>query len=79
MFPCSKCQALGSEVVFLREQLKAMTDRLVALANPNAYQLVNQPAYNPDDYYGSSSKDQYVEYGEMGEPVLMEKFVEIKS
>lgn len=73
MFNCSKCEALHEEVVFLRDQLKTMTDRLVALTDPRAYEAVHPGTYKAEEYYGSSTADQYVGYDEHGEKVLLDK------
>lgn len=77
MFDCKRCDALQSEVEFLREQLKSMTDRLTAIASTRAFEAVRLDRSNTEEFYGSSSQDQYVHYNEFGDKVLLEKKIEI--
>lgn len=73
MMGCKTCEALSEEVKFLREQLKSMTDRLVALTSPMAFQAVTNTIGDPEDFYGSSTQDQFVSYDEHGERILLDK------
>jgi len=74
MFECKSCETLKGEVVFLREQLKAMTDRLVALANPLALQAVNPLVQiAPDDFYGTSSQDEVIQYDVYGQKMFSKR------
>lgn len=74
MFDCKTCETLSDEVKFLREQLKAMTDRLVALTNPLALQVLSPlPQYNPDDFHGTSQMDEMIEYDDYGQRILKKR------
>lgn len=72
MFKCSKCDAYESEINHLRSINKDLTDRLMALANPRAYQY-----FAPQDTDGTySSKDAEVAYDAFGAPVFLSKGTE---
>lgn len=71
MFKCSKCEAHESEVHFLREQIKALTDRLVAISSPYAYQAVHQPQIDLSQFYGGD--DEVIEYAANGQKVIVTK------
>lgn len=75
MFDCKNCKTLEKEVEFLRSQLSAMTDRLVALANPLALQAVSQGVggIDPEEYYGTSSQDEVFAYDEFGQRILSKR------
>ena len=74
MFRCKKCEALESEVGFLRLRNKELTDRLLAVANPMAFEAVRyQDSTKSDDYYGGVKGDQYISYDEFGQKILVEK------
>lgn len=74
MFECKSCETLKGEVVFLREQLKAMTDRLVALTNPLALQVVNPLVQlAPEDFYGTSSQDEVISYDVYGQRMFSKR------
>lgn len=79
MFDCKSCKTLEQEVKFLREQVKAMTDRLVVLANPLALQALNPTMQiAPEDFYGTSSQDEVISYNEYGEKILVKR-TEVKQ
>jgi len=69
---CPKCQTLESEVAFLREELKRLTDRLLAVTQPQAYQAIHYPAMNQEDTYGSD-EDDIIEYGIYGQRLIRVK------
>lgn len=72
MFTCSKCASLEDQVKFLRQQNKDLMDRLVALANSQAYQAISYERADASDFYGSGD-DQYVGYDNYGNKILLEK------
>lgn len=70
MFKCEKCKAYESEIAFLREQVKLLSEKVVALADTKAYgaiQMGRKP-YVADEYFGSN--DEVVEFNEFGEKVV---------
>lgn len=69
MFKCTKCEALGEEVLFLRQEIKGLMDRLLALTNPEAYQAIRCAPIDPKDCYGSDD-DEMIEYGLNGQKIL---------
>ena len=69
---CHKCQALEDEVIFLRETNQKLTDRLVAMVSPQAYQAVSFEPVNKFDYYGNDG-DEYIEHDMFGQKVIVEK------
>lgn len=69
MFKCQKCEALEAEIAFLRDTNSKLIDRLVAMANPIAYQAVNPQAFDPKDYYGNEY-DEMIEFDEFGQKVI---------
>lgn len=73
MFKCAKCEAHEDEIEYLRGQIKTMTDRLVALANLQAFQAVSFERGNASEFYGGGEGDQYVGYDKFGAKVLLEK------
>ncbi len=70
MFPCSGCKLLKDEVVYLREQVKQLQDRLMALADAKAYGAVSFSRPAGGDYYGNG-EDKTIEINEYGEQVLV--------
>lgn len=73
MFSCSKCSVMESEVKFLREEVRRLLDRLLAVTNPYAYQAVQSPLVPPEDCYGSST-DEMIEYDPItGQRILVTK------
>lgn len=73
MLNCKKCKALEEALAFERARNSNLLDRLMALANPSAYQAVKyEPSANPEEFYGSS--DDLVEsFNEFGERILIKK------
>lgn len=73
MFKCQSCLALKDEVKFLREQVRALNDRLVALTNVSAYQAVTMPTdEDPNDYFGNGN-DEFISFDDMGQKMLLRK------
>lgn len=72
MFECKACEAKDDEIRFLREQNKALTDKVTAIADIRAFEAVKFDR-SDTDYYGSSPDDCYVGYDDMGRSVLMKK------
>lgn len=60
MFNCKKCLTLESEVLFLREQVKSLGDRVLALTNPIALAAVTADSDDGEDLY----VEQYTQFGE---------------
>lgn len=74
MFKCRTCKTLTNEVAFLREQVKSMTDRLVALANPAALQALGfSQRLEENDFYGTSEQDEVIEYDNYGQRILTKR------
>ena len=64
---------LESENAFLREQVKELQDKLMALADTRAYlSQAREDKTNSKDYYGGEG-DIYVEHNQWGEPIWVEK------
>lgn len=72
MFKCQKCEALEAEIAFLRETNSKLTDRLVAVASPLAYQAINPTAYDERDYYGNEH-DEMIEFDEFGQKIILKR------
>lgn len=71
MFKCAKCQVLEDEITFLREANTKLTNQLVAIVSPQAFDRTNYSSPQ-GDYYGDGN-DQYVSHDAFGLPVLVEK------
>ena len=69
---CLKCKTLESEVLFLREEVRRLSDRLLAVTQPLAYQAIQFPNMHPEDCYGSDT-DEMIDYGQMGQKVIRVK------
>lgn len=74
MFKCSKCEALQDENKFLREQMKALTDRLMAIASPQAYGAIYAPIAS-NEFYGGD-EDEMIAYSPYGEKITVKKVVD---
>lgn len=72
MFKCSKCEAQENEISFLREEIRRLTDRLIAMANPIAYQAVNQSGRDSSEFYGFDT-DEMISYNEFGQKIIVTK------
>jgi hypothetical protein len=71
MFDCKSCELLKNENSFLREQVKALQDRLMALADTNAYKAVTaKPLENNSAYFGGGD-DDVISYNEYGERIIV--------
>lgn len=74
MFSCSKCVLLQEEIKFLRETNQKLTDRLIAMANPQAYAAVqfNPQGFDPSEFYGGEH-DEMVGHNELGQKIIYKK------
>lgn len=72
MFKCQKCEAYEAEIAFLRDTNSKLTDRLVAVANPVAYQAVNPQEFDPKDYYGNEH-DEMIDFDEFGQKIIVKR------
>lgn len=73
MFSCKGCELLKEDIKHLREVNEKLTDRLVAIASPRAYGVLQADKdYNPNDYYGSDG-DEFVEHDQFGQKILVRK------
>ena len=71
MFDCKSCELLKNENSFLREQVKALQDRLMALADTSAFRAVtNKPVEMNSAYFGGGDDDM-IAYNEYGERVIV--------
>lgn len=71
MFECAKCHAHEDEIKFLREQVKTLTDKVLALASPATYSMI-AGSTAADGFFGDG-KDQYVGFDTFGQRILMQK------
>lgn len=71
MFKCEKCKHLEREIDYLRSQVKTLTDRLVALAAPHVYEMI-EPKKTNSTYYGDG-RDLYKAYDQFGQEILVEQ------
>ncbi len=72
MFDCKKCEVLQEEIKFLREQNQKLTDHALVSKNGHAFAAI-QKNENPEEFYGSSSNDEYIGYDNFGQKVLLKK------
>ena len=66
---------LEGENAFLREQVKELQDKLMALADTRAYlstRMQENTGGDKDEYYGGEG-DTYVGYNDYGELIRLEK------
>ena len=71
MFKCDKCEILKGEVMFLRDQVKSLQDRLLAMADAKAYGAVHAPSVEgSSEFYGTN--DLIEAYNEYGEKILID-------
>ncbi len=74
MFDCKTCKILAEQNEFLREQVKLLTDKVLALANPQALALSRyEPFRSQDEFYGSSNDDVTLAYDEFGQQTVVDK------
>lgn len=73
MFDCKTCKILAEQNEFLREQVKTLTDKVLALANPQALALARYEPENSSQFYGSSDEDVLMAYDEFGQQTVVEK------
>jgi hypothetical protein len=75
---CQKCLHLESEVNYLRDQVKRLTDRVIALAAPSVYDRIDSAPNPSASYFGDGKGDQYKVYDEYGQAFLVEQDLELK-
>lgn len=73
MFDCKVCQAKEDELLYLREQIKTLTDKVVELAS----RLIPQPPVYLEDGAQRNSWDGSPDYqmtnDDFGEPMILRK------
>ena len=72
MFKCRACELLHEEVKHLRETNQKLTDQLIAISSPQAYGALQSGPFNPDNYYGNDG-DEFVEFDQFGQKVLVKR------
>lgn len=73
MFECRTCTAHENEILFLREQIKSLSDRLLALTNPHALAALRHEEGDVQQYYGSSTDDKVLAFDEFGQQTEIDR------
>lgn len=74
MFSCKSCAVLQDQITHLRGLVDKMSDKLVALANPAAFGVLDASTqtFDPRNYWGNDH-DELVAYDAYGQKIVGQK------
>lgn len=73
---CDNCEVrklLTEALEYERERNRELQERLMAVANPMAYQSFHSPNNIPSDKYFGVGSEEYVEFDDFGQKIIVKK------